>query len=187
MSVSDILEFWSQLSAEQQATFIEARFGEDAALLESVSTDRARLIAMRQSMFDTFAGIYHGFDMLRRQVREAITSDRLAKVNYLLLGERHDSLPRALALTMENQQGQGAVERYVFMLCARQLLTELRKDFPEFWSANAGELGRVLALCADTDAVTAELKLTAEGPRFLAWFEKHFMNRAKVAAEATEK
>jgi hypothetical protein len=186
MTVATILEFWSQLSPEQQATFIEARFGDDAEQLQAAVTDGARLSATSQSMFDNFAGIYHGFEMLRRQVHSAIAADRLPKVSYLLFGERHDSLPTALALTIENRQGQGPVERYVFMLCARQLLTELRTSYPKFWAANSAELERILALCTNTDAVKTELKLGEDGAKFLTWFEKQFAHRASAPSRSTE-
>jgi hypothetical protein len=79
-----------------------------------------------------------------------------------------------------------AVEHYVIVLCARQLIQELRREFREYWdeherdhrqlSVQLERLGRIRLRLIDRDP--------REMPRFLDWFDGWFLKKAvPVVAE----
>lgn len=175
-TAADIIEYWSRLTADQRATFLESRFGKGL-----VEDDLAELVARpgndREGFFETYAGIFHGFEMLRGSIAEALNDGRDERADYLVFGERHDSLPSLLKKATEGADGLQVVDRYLILLCARQFLRELRRDHPDFARERAGEVRNLLALTLHTGPLVKAMDLDADGRAFIAWFEKHFLKR----------
>jgi hypothetical protein len=73
------------------------------------------------------------------------------------------------------------------LLCARQLLGQLRNEAPDFCAAHRRELKEVETRLDAIETVKQELSFGTPGEReaFLGWFEKWFLRRAQPAeAEA---
>ena len=98
LSPSEILRYWSLLTAEQRAAFLEARApepaigGDDANLV----TRYARAVDM-DTFFDRFAGIFISFGNLERHIRESLKAGNSRPAEYRLFGQKYDSLGRLLA------------------------------------------------------------------------------------------
>ena len=120
-SPADVLAYWSSLTPAQRVHYLERRLVTNS-LEGELADERLELLedATGTSIFETFAGIFHGFDMLREQVLEGIKANRLSVVDYLLFGNRHDSLPTLLTQIERNEGDKyDAVTRYLYVLSAR--------------------------------------------------------------------
>jgi hypothetical protein len=72
------------------------------------------------------------------------------------------------------------VEHYVMALCARQTVTELRRDFADFFKEHAADAQRLEEQLVIAEALRARLT-EGDDPsmaEFLKWFEKWFLRRA---------
>jgi hypothetical protein len=183
LSPAQILKYWALLTAEQRAAFIEAHApeiastGEGAALLA-----RFAPLSGQDTLFDRFAGIFHAFGCLERNVRAALREENDREATYRLFGQKYDSLGSLLSrIEKDATAGKGdSVEHYVIVLCARQLIQELRRDFREYWGDRAQDhrqlseqldrLGQVRTRLIDRDP--------QEMPKFLDWFDGWFLKRA---------
>ena len=96
-------------------------------------------------MFNRFAGIFHAFGQLERFVRQAIKDRHEAEAVYRLFGEKHDSLPYLIRRVAEDETGD-RVNRYVTLLCARQVLDRLGRDNGDFRSRYRPQFKRVYEL-----------------------------------------
>lgn len=183
LTAAEILRYWALLSLKQRADFLEARAGEG----EGTVVVRAAPLAGEPSLFDRFSGVFHAFDCLRDEVTRALEQQRPKIADARLFGRRFDSL-RCLLEQVHRQAsaGQGErVEPYVTMLCAVQLLGELRRAFPEYHARHRrdlDELERPLAVREELRRAIAADDPTM--PRFLEWFERWFLRRAAALREA---
>ena len=67
LSATDILRYWSLLTQEQRAAFLEARAPEVALLGQGADlVARAKLALEKKTLFDRFAGFFHAFGCLER-------------------------------------------------------------------------------------------------------------------------
>lgn len=184
LSAADILRYWSLLTANQRAAFIEARAstlaltGDGADLMTAL-----KLREMRDTLFDRFAGIFHAFGCLERAIQEAIAQSREKEVDSRLFGKKYDSLGHLLDRVELAAEGGDDVDRYVLVLCARQLTQWMRTEHPDYWEARASD---ARALTARLDAMANAHRdrvasSSADMPPFLDWFERWFMRRAKPA------
>jgi hypothetical protein len=128
-------------------------------------------------MFDTYAGIFHGFEMLREQVCQSLSENHPKQAEYLLFGDRHDSLPRLLRSIVAHEEKLDVVARYLMMLSARQLLLWLRRTHSEFASQHALDVKKLISLSGETKSIRAELSVGTDHVAFLDWFESHFARR----------
>lgn len=181
LSPSEILRYWSLLSVEQRAAFIESHArirGEEDPLLATVVPQPAQ-----ESLFDRFAGIFHAFSCLEERVRQALEDQKTKEADYRLFGKKYDSLGSLLGRVLADvEKGRGdRVEQYVLGLCAKQTLRALKNAYPDYWAehdSDTRELNTQLkALMRTRDGLAAA---NAEMPKFLEWFEKWFLRKAEA-------
>ncbi|MSQ48600.1 MAG: hypothetical protein EXR78_09515 [Deltaproteobacteria bacterium] len=179
LSPTEILAYWARLTVEQRVQYLEERMGGlDAASLSQEGLD----LLERQSatsMFETYAGIFHGFEMLRERVEESLAAGQDKQADYLLFGERHDSLPRLLHRVLANEDEKlDAVSRYLMVLSARQLVRWLKRSQGDFVSQHTRDMGELTRLTEATEEIRAQLTVGRDHVAFLDWFEGQFLRRA---------
>ena len=190
LSPAEILRYWSLLTVAQRAAFIEARTPElsntdaGAALVSHYASP-----ARTETFFDRFAGIFLAFGNLERTVRSALREGRTREAVYRLFGQKYDSLGSLLNRVLEDSaEGKGdLVDHYVILLCARQLIQELRRDHAEFWREHGPDAKRLQEQLDTAQGLRARLMEVDpfEMPSFLDWFERWFLQRARpVGMEA---
>lgn len=180
LTVAEILRYWAMLTPAQRVAFLEAKAPETSAAGEGTEfLTKFKLILTGETFFDRFAGYFHSFNCLERDVREQLSAGREKEANYRLFGRKYDSLGTLLSRTMDDNALTDDVNRYVIFLCARQLCVELRRAFPDYWRSRRED---VLALEKDLgrcEAVRTRLAAKSlEMPGFLDWFEQWFLKRA---------
>jgi hypothetical protein len=187
LSVADILRYWALFTVEQRAAFIEARAriaGDDDPLVAKIAPS-----PVEASLFDRFAGVFHSFACLDERVREALEEGRTRDADYRLFGKKYDSLGCLLERVLADvHAGKGdRIEQYVLMLCARQLLSELGRAYPDYWAEHRDDVKRLEAQLADAATLRAALAGgDADMPAFLDWFERWFLRRAEPLPEEDE-
>jgi hypothetical protein len=187
LSVADILRYWAIFTMEQRAAFIEARAriaGDDDPLVAKLAP-----LPVETTMFDRFAGVFHAFACLEERVRTALDEGRTREADYRLFGKKYDSLGCLLERVMTDvNAGTGdRVEQYVVTLCARQLLRELGRVYPDYWAEHRDDVKRLGAQLAEAAPLRAALAAgNAEMPAFLDWFERWFLERAEALPEEDE-
>ena len=197
MSVADILKCWAALTPEQKAILIEERYQEistaGSALVPAPPVGRLE----GGTLFDAFAGIFHAFGSLERSVLTALEGKRWNEAVHLLFGKKYDSLPhlleKVLAEPADEGEGSGGrvspqrmepVNRYVILLCARQLLDLLKDKAPQaFREQHPEDFRRLEEVVAKKSDVEAQLNLGTpeEKTEFLRWFDSWFLRRAEPA------
>ncbi|WP_242352132.1 MULTISPECIES: hypothetical protein [unclassified Anaeromyxobacter] len=186
LSIADILRYWSLLTPEQRAAFIEARaptlaLSQDGSALVA----QARLEAAEDTLFDRFAGFFHGFARVERSIRDALGARNERQAEYLLFGRKYDSLGTLLDRLLATDVELDDVDRYVLLLCAEQLRRTVAREFPEFWRAHRPHVAALDELLQRVGEVRARLeaKSPKEMGEFLPWFDEWFLARAKPAEE----
>jgi hypothetical protein len=181
LSLADILKYWALLTTEQRNAFLEARLTE---LLDHEQgrtlVERSRPSGAEDSVFDRFTGIFHSFDCLARRVRDALHEDNERDAVARLFGCRIDSLGGVLERALTDDPRHDAVDRYVVLLCARQMCSELRRQFPEFWATHrddVADIERALKRVTELRAVLLQ-RGGADMDAFLDFFETWFLKRA---------
>ncbi|MCB9631965.1 MAG: hypothetical protein H6721_07505 [Sandaracinus sp.] len=191
LTPAEILRYWSLLTPEQRAAFVETH-----ARLDPTGNPLAvRLppLPHDSTLFDRFAGIFHAFESLERTVREALDAGRLRDAEYRLFGKKYDSLGTLLERVLEESTEPSddarssssvvgeddAVEPYVLLLCARQVVTEVQRAYPWFFEQHELAAKELWTRLERGATKRAQLEAhDAEMPAFLAWFEKWFLRRA---------
>jgi hypothetical protein len=185
LSVADILRYWAMLTPAQRNAFIEAK-----SSLDRMVGDGADLITPLQlkhannTLFDRFAGFFHAFGALRRHVDEAIEEKRTKDAFYRLFGNKYDSLSTLLGQLSSAHDERDNVDRYVIVLCATQLLKQLKSQFPGFWDENAQQakaLEREIAGLSKTIRQSLIAETSSSMKEFLEWFDKWFLELAQPA------
>lgn len=182
LSPAEILRYWSLLTPAQRAEFLNARAPELA------QTDEGAALLLRdvgpgpeETFFDRFAGIFLAFGSLERAIRQALPANP-REATYRLFGQKYDSLPNLLKKVMESDAtGQGdATEHYVTALCARQLVSELERAYPDLFRVHRDEANVLAAQIAQTAVLRDRLIAHDESrmPEFLQWFDRWFLRRA---------
>jgi hypothetical protein len=181
LSAADILRYWSLLTPEQRAGFIEAHGPE-----LSPSEQGADLVAKYRrevaadTLFDRFAGFFHGFGCLERAVTEALEEQNSKEADYRLFGRKYDSLGSLLD-RIQSEGGQAdPVDQYVVILCARQVCRRVAKEYPEYWKAHKGDTTELENRFAGLETVRSQL-IETNGPEFAAfldWFDQWFLKPA---------
>jgi hypothetical protein len=114
----------------------------------------------------------------------------LGKSTCRRFGKKFDSLGSLLERLLEDisQTHGDPVEHYVTALCAKQLVRDVVRTFPEYGASHRDE---VAALQTSIDRAEGVRQVLAEAnpelPDFLEWFERWFLTRAKAVTteEAT--
>lgn len=186
LSPAEILRYWSLLTQAQRAEFLNARAPELA-----LTDEGAQLLAQAarfvpdETFFDRFAGIFLAFGCLERSVRQALP-DNTREAAYRLFGKKHDSLPNLLRkVTEQAATGEGdPTEHFVTLLCARQLVNEIRRSHPDFFRDHPSEAVGLNEQVGEAEALRARLIAhdPERMPEFLDWFEQWFVKRATPVA-----
>jgi len=181
LSPAEILRYWSLLSPEQRAALIERQSLD--VTLEGIPVVSGGLVSDTDSVFARFAGLFHAFGRLRSAVVEALHEDRPHDAEARLLGAKFDSLPVYLDGLLETTDGD-PVQRYVAVLCARQLLDHVCEQWPEFCRSRGDAVERVRAQIERGAALRAELGLDGDdADAFLQWYEDQFLRWARTPDE----
>jgi hypothetical protein len=181
LTPAEILQYWSLLSSDQRAEWLAQR-GEELGLVEGGEA----LVAAREihepleTMFDRFAGMFHGFAVLERTVRHVLEQNDERQAEFLICGRKHDSLRRFIDRIAERRDGDDPVDSFLQLLCADQLVRELKRDWPDFWAKYAAPSGLDAALAAGA-TIKRQLIEANDGDmeRFLDWYERRFLRRAR--------
>ena len=99
LTPEEIFEYWSLLTPEQRASFIEQIVGLGVELEGLPLRVRARTTS-QTTLFDRFAGVFHAFGCLRRHIEQAIEAGRLHEAEARLFGAKYDSLPMLLGKSL---------------------------------------------------------------------------------------
>ncbi len=182
LSISDILRYWSLLTAEQRAAFIEARASE--LLTTGQGADlvaRSKFVLANDTVFDKFAGFFHAFESVERAVRNALDDQNTKQADYRLFGKKYDSLGTLLDRIGSKGSIGDDVDRYVIMMCARQLCQEIARDFSDYWKSHKSDTRSLTNRFEQLGAIRKQLvKQNADGfGDFLDWFDNWFLRRAK--------
>ncbi|MCK4305859.1 MAG: hypothetical protein KAY24_16600 [Candidatus Eisenbacteria sp.] len=180
LTPEEILEYWSLLTPEQRAVFIEQRIGTDVTDQGIPLYIREKLVS-RHTIFDRFAGIYHAFGCLRRHTSQAIEEGRERAAEARLLGAKYDSLPSLLEESRSRER-EDPIIRYVTFLCARQTRDLLAKEHPTFFSERKKQAERLNTLLDRLSEVRARLPIAeiAGGQQFIDWYEDAFLKPVTV-------
>jgi hypothetical protein len=181
LTVADILRCWASLSPEHRETLLTQRYEELVASASPlVSKPLGRLEI--PSFFDAFAGIFHAFGSLERRIAKAFAEGRDKEVEYLLFGKKYDSLPRLLERVLDEEKEGDPVNRYVLLLCARQVVDGVRKEAGDkFRTDHRDNFQALEGRLAHVAEVRQALAFPTPGERalFLEWFEAWFLRRAE--------
>jgi hypothetical protein len=181
LSAADILRYWSLLTPEQRAGFIEAHGPELSPYEQGADlVAKYRREVAADTLFDRFAGFFHGFGCLERAVTEALEEQNSKEADYRLFGRKYDSLGSLLD-RIQSEGGQAdPVDQYVVILCARQVCQRVAKEYPEYWKAHKGDTTELENRFAGLETVRSQLIETngAEFAAFLDWFDQWFLKPA---------
>ena len=189
LSAADILKYWSLLTPEQRSAFLEARAPEVALAGQGADlVTRAKVALEEETLFDRFAGFFHAFGCLERACRSALEAGREKEVGYRLFGKKYDSLLSLLDRVSSDDAGGDDVDRYVIVLCARQLCREIARDFPEYWHAHGADARVLKQKFRELGAVRQSLieRDPEEMGVFLDWFDDWFLRRAVPPEEVSQ-
>ncbi len=183
LSPAEILRYWSLLTAAQRAAFLETRAPEFASTGQGAAlVSRYAPHPQTQTFFDRFAGIFLAFGNLERSIRSALREAREREATYRLFGQKYDSLGCLLDRVLKDStDGKGdLVDHYVIVLCAQQLVQELRREYVDFWGEHLAD-GKLLrdqlgALQPLRERLIA--RDPVQMPAFLDWFDRWFLQRA---------
>ena len=178
LTADEILEYWSLLSAEERAAFIERHaafaFGEMIEGIPAAPGERPHRAG--DTLFDRFAGVFHAFGCLRRYVETALEDGRHKDAETRLLGAKYDSLPELLRKMLQREDSD-PVLGYVTFLTARQLRASLARRNRKFFRDRGPQVRHLDRLIATgikrRDGIFAPED--AQARAFLEWFEPVFL------------
>lgn len=182
LSAADILRYWSLLTPAQRAAFLEARAPEIALTGQGADlVTRAKIALENDTVFDRFAGFFHAFGCLERAVRTALDDDNTKESNYRLFGKKYDSLGSLLDRVASEQGKLDGVDRYVIVMCAKQLCNEVALDYPDYWKTHSADTKALEERFHDLAELREQLiSSNADGfADFLNWFDRWFVRRAE--------
>ena len=176
LNPEEILEYWSLLSAEERAVFIEYH-GAIGEQLEGLPVkSKSEKLGGGDTLFDRFAGVFHAFGCLQRNLEEALKEGRHKDAETLLLGEKYDSLP-ALLQKLLDQKDYDPVLGYVTFLTAQQIRARLYKEHDQFFedrTTRVQNLDRLIrkGLKRRSEIFSGD---DSQAEAFLNWFEPVFL------------
>lgn len=189
LSPADILRYWSLLTPDQRAAFLEAH-GPDLSPTDQGADLTAiyRRQGDHDTIFDRFAGVFHGFGCLERAVLEALADEREKEADYRLFGRKYDSLGSLLDRIHKDCEKTDLVDRYVMVLCARQLLQVVSRAHPEYWKEREADVATLGGHLAELDTIRTALlqREDASFGAFLDWFDAWFLKRASKVERADD-
>jgi hypothetical protein len=181
LSAADILRSWALLTAEQRVVFIEERLRRHPEITRELGIELPPLPDPVETFFDRFAGIFHGFGCLATLVDDALKAGRESEAVHRLFGRKYDSLWALLDRVLSAESRDDDVTRYVTLLCARQLIDRVRRDWPEFVHRRRQDASELEQRLEGIGEVRDHLDLGPPQERvaFLDWFERWFLTKAE--------
>ena len=175
LSPDEILEYWSLLTAEERVAFIE-RHTATGEEIEGIPVVGKEPMATSDTLFDRFAGVFHAFGCLHRNIEKALKDGRYEEAEMRLLGAKYDSLPELLRKIQKRKDGD-PVLGYVTFLTAKQLRKSLAKRYREFFSERKRLVRRLDRLIAAGIERRGEVFPDCDDQTraFLEWFEPVFL------------
>ena len=172
LSPEEILMYWSLLSGEQRATFIEHRL-EDAGTLEGLAVSYKPLHTAN-TIFDRVAGVFHAFERQYRHISESIANGHTREARSILFGSKYDSLPVLLTKIAEDH-ARDPIMSYLTFLSAKQLLSRIETEHPDF-TQSCDDDRPYLVSCFNQLSDLRDTLLTTDEERepFLEWYEELF-------------
>jgi hypothetical protein len=183
LTPAEILQYWALLTPDQRADYLAQR-GEGTDVDGGEDLVAAR-VAERppESMFDRFAGMFHGFAALERKLMEALDEGREAEAVFLVFGQKPDSLRRLVDRVRDCSSDDTLGDDYLLLLCAEALVRRLKREWPDFWKGDHGAASLEQALAARIDLRAALVARNDDDMgAFLAWYERHFLRPAEDAS-----
>ncbi|MER7165771.1 hypothetical protein ABT336_06775 [Micromonospora sp. NPDC000207] len=183
LSPADILRYWSMLTPEQRNAYVGLRGEALRGPGEGLAPE-----SPPETVFDRFAGIFHGFAALGRTVRDALDHDRgeldprrVEAARFRMFGAKYDSLPVLVERTADETAGD-PLERYLMVLCARQLTDRVRRHHPDFWASDPVGVARLEQGLTVQSVLREQLiaRNDAEMTEFLDWYEPRFLDEQAV-------
>lgn len=213
LSVSDILKYWAQLTPEQKADHLARHFA-DLDELPEMRALRLKVLQTQDSLFDRFAGTFHAFHCLEARVDELLAEDNHRQASARFFGRQIDCLPYLLervgqtptptppttqaaadddvdvqadAVTVPRDD-RDAIDRYLIVLCARQVLDRTKKRHPDFYETYRDDFRALDQTLATLDGFRQEIvdRGGSDMAAFLPWFERWFLLRVEPQAPAIE-
>lgn len=186
LSAAEILKYWALLTPEQRSVFLEDRFAADAVPPAEREQLRRKLAREAASMFDTFAGIFHAFQSLEKQLAGAIEKREWKWVRARLLAEKYDGLPLLLhRLETDLVSGGDPVKAYVIVLCAIQLVRSVRAALVDPPDALLTQLRALQERLQTLRSISNRIDVGGiDGAAFIQWFERSFLARADAPRAA---
>ena len=176
LSPDEILEYWSLLSAEERAAFMERHAAFDEKIEGIPVAQKADPVETRDTLFDRFAGVFHAFGCLHRSMEMALEDARYKEAETRLLGAKYDSMPELLRKLLEREDGD-PVLGYVTFLTAKQMRDSLAKYDPQFFRDRRSLTRKLDGLIAEgierRDRIFRPEATQAR--EFLEWFEPVFL------------
>jgi hypothetical protein len=183
LSAADILHYWALLTPEQRVAFLEAKLEEITEACIQAGIDPKKLETIEDSIFDTFAGIYHSYHALERSVLDSLKANKTKEAEYRLIGKKYDSLP-SLIEKLTSEETADSVTVYVTVLCAQQLLRVVKEQAPDFIRQHKVEFRALDTQLKRAARVRDRLDFPSADAReaFLTWFDERFLRRAEPVA-----
>jgi hypothetical protein len=182
LTPEEILMYWSLLSADQQAAFIEEKLAADGTLA-GPPVAGGKWFSTQDTVFDRFAGVYHAFERLHGHIVDAIKRGCVGDARARLFGAKYDSLPVLLAKVLEREDGD-PVMRYVTFLCAKQEIKRVRHEQPDFWKTHGSEASGLRHLMKSLPSLRAAIPFESDDrDDFLAWYETMFLGEIEQVRE----
>lgn len=184
-SSSDILRWWSLLTAEQKQAFLEDRsdLTQDPNVLLWLGAKEERHDS--DKLFSVFAETYHSFANLNKTLQTAIEERREKEARGRLFGSKFDTVRRLLnRITEEEIDPATTVDRYIQLLCVKQLLRELERKYPDFFAKYAADVAVLKQLLSRESTLRDEFTFDTPDQRsqFFRWFDRWFLDVARVEA-----
>lgn len=193
LPVRDILHYWALLKPEQRQAFLDSRAGrltpgELGELMVRLDDDGGQAT---NDIFERAAGVFHAFAQLEARVMDAINAGYQGQAAALIFGQRFDSLGTVLDRVLLDEGAESAkqqlddVDRYLVLLCARQLCDFVRDTASDFWGEYAAQAANLEASLARRTILRETLcaREPEQMPEFMNWFDKWFLRRAQVVTQ----
>ena len=162
------------LTPDQRATFLEVRVGVETNL-EGLEISKRDPLAVSNTLFDRYAGIYHSFGCLKGHLAGALKEGREREAEALLMGARYDSLPSLLEKTLTDPK-EDPVQRYVTLLSAVQVVRSLQRQHATFFQERQEQRRRLEGQLAQLEDLRRDLGIQEDADDFLEWFEPLFLH-----------
>jgi hypothetical protein len=191
-TAADILKDWAAPSDDRRVEMFEGVEGAPAVPAEPDDRRPEEELAPVASLFDRFAGIFHGFTSLERRLVEQLNGKNDEGAAYLLFGTTFNSLATFLKKEKEEEIEVDPVNVYVAYLCAKQLVATVKREAGAvlggtFLDRHGPALKELEAQVEEPLGGLRQLiagEIGSDGAKFLDWFDRWFLRRATPAGEA---